>query len=197
MRDCASPDARLSLSLPLSLSLSLLFAPSLSLSRWLWLPLCSLSLTLAPSFSPLSFFLSLSAPVQETSAFLSSWHVSHAMSCQNPRATQRSTTLSSQVNLPHAINFRAVCGANLVTLRSKFRAKKNLVLHRVEGGCLESARQSSRKEGRVLRRLFRAHNLPPAFAGAPDFVCALQRGRRGVLHAVRVCGGEGVVRISV
>ena len=29
--------------------------------------------------------------------------------------------LSSKVKLPHAINFRALCGADLVTLRSKSR----------------------------------------------------------------------------
>ena len=31
-------------------------------------------------------------------------------------STRWSTTLSSKVNLPHAINFRASCGADLVTL---------------------------------------------------------------------------------
>ena len=34
-------------------------------------------------------------------------------------ATQWTNTLSSKANLPHAINFRALCSANLVTLRSK------------------------------------------------------------------------------
>ena len=33
--------------------------------------------------------------------------------------TRCSTTLSSKVNLHHAINFRALCGANLVTQPSK------------------------------------------------------------------------------
>jgi len=33
--------------------------------------------------------------------------------------------------MPHAINVRALCGANLVTLRSKFGASKTLELHRV------------------------------------------------------------------
>ena len=32
-----------------------------------------------------------------------------------PQITRWSTTLSSKVNLPHVINFRALCGANLVT----------------------------------------------------------------------------------
>ena len=31
-------------------------------------------------------------------------------------STRWSTTLSSKVNLPHAIKFRALCGENLVTL---------------------------------------------------------------------------------
>jgi len=44
--------------------------------------------------------------------------------------TRWTTTLSSQVNLPHAINFRASCGANLVTSSSQFRANETLVLHR-------------------------------------------------------------------
>ena len=30
------------------------------------------------------------------------------------------TALPSEVNLPHAIDFRALCGANLVTARSNF-----------------------------------------------------------------------------
>jgi len=37
------------------------------------------------------------------------------------------STLSSKVNLPHATNFRAVCGALLVTLRSN----ESLEVHRV------------------------------------------------------------------
>jgi len=37
-------------------------------------------------------------------------------------ALRWSTTRSSKVNLPHAIDFRAICGAKLVTLRSKFEA---------------------------------------------------------------------------
>ena len=36
-------------------------------------------------------------------------------------ATRSSTTLSSEVNLHHAINFRALCGANVVTYPAKFR----------------------------------------------------------------------------
>ena len=34
--------------------------------------------------------------------------------------TRWSTALSSKVNVHHAIDFRVLCGANLVTLRSKF-----------------------------------------------------------------------------
>jgi len=40
---------------------------------------------------------------------------------------------SSKVNLHCAINFRALYGANLVTLRSKIRPNEHLELHRVEG----------------------------------------------------------------
>ena len=38
--------------------------------------------------------------------------------------TRWSTTLSSKVNLPHAINLRALCGANLVTLQPKIEGTK-------------------------------------------------------------------------
>ena len=48
-------------------------------------------------------------------------------------STRWSTTLSSKVNLPHAINFRALCGANLVTSRSKFRPNETCELHRADG----------------------------------------------------------------
>ena len=49
-----------------------------------------------------------------------------------PPSTRWSTTLSSKVNLPRAIHFRALRGAHLVTLRSNFRAKKTLKVHRVD-----------------------------------------------------------------
>jgi len=46
-----------------------------------------------------------------------------------PRVSTRWTTsLSSKLNLPHAINFRAVCGAHVVTLRSKMK-QRNLRGH--------------------------------------------------------------------
>ena len=55
--------------------------------------------------------------------------------CSTSSATTRftlitgwSTTLLSKVNLPHAINFGAVCGANLVTLLSKYRPNETFVL---------------------------------------------------------------------
>ena len=35
------------------------------------------------------------------------------------RATRLSTTLSSKVNLPHSMNVRTLCGANLVTQPAK------------------------------------------------------------------------------
>ena len=46
--------------------------------------------------------------------------------------TQWSTILSSKVNLPDANNFRALGGANVVTLRSKCRPNETRVLHREE-----------------------------------------------------------------
>ena len=42
-----------------------------------------------------------------------------------------STTLSSKVNLPHEIDFKALFGANLVALRSDFPANETLDVHRV------------------------------------------------------------------
>jgi len=48
-------------------------------------------------------------------------------------STRYSTTLpQSKVNLPHAIDFRALCSAKLVTLRSKYLRNETGVLHRVE-----------------------------------------------------------------
>ena len=48
-------------------------------------------------------------------------------------ATRRSTKLSSKVNLHHAINFRALCGANLITKWSRFRPNEALELLLVGG----------------------------------------------------------------
>ena len=45
--------------------------------------------------------------------------------CKPHRLTKRWTTiLSSEVNMPHEINFRTLCGASSVTLRSNFVPKK-------------------------------------------------------------------------
>ena len=52
----------------------------------------------------------------------------------HPAPARWGTTLSPKVNLHHAINFRALCGAKLVTLQSKFRPKETRVVHRVGGG---------------------------------------------------------------
>ena len=46
-------------------------------------------------------------------------------------ATRWNSKLASEVNLPHAINFRALCGANLVTLLTKFGGNEPFVFHRV------------------------------------------------------------------
>ena len=42
------------------------------------------------------------------------------------------TTLSSKVNLPRAIDIRASCGANLVTYCLNFRGNKTLEVNRVD-----------------------------------------------------------------
>ena len=52
--------------------------------------------------------------------------VSGWMRENSSRSTRWSTTFSSTVNLPHATNLRAVCGANLVTWRSNFEPRKPL-----------------------------------------------------------------------
>ena len=44
-------------------------------------------------------------------------------------STRGSTPVSSKVHLPEAMNFRALCGANLAKLRSKFRPNKTGVLN--------------------------------------------------------------------
>jgi len=46
--------------------------------------------------------------------------------------TRWTSTLSSKVNLQHAINFRVSCGANLVTYPTKFWGGETLELHRVD-----------------------------------------------------------------
>jgi len=47
-------------------------------------------------------------------------------------STRWSMTLSSEVNLPHVINARAMCGAHLVTLPFKFGKNGPPQLHRVD-----------------------------------------------------------------
>ena len=47
----------------------------------------------------------------------------------NGDATRWSTTLSSKITLPYAINFRALCDAKLVTYPSKFGGNETLELH--------------------------------------------------------------------
>ena len=80
--------------------------PFLSLSLSLSL---SVSLSLRLSVS-MSLFLSPSLPLQHT--------------------TRSTTTLSSKVNVTNAINFRALCCASWVTLRSNFRAKETIEVRR-------------------------------------------------------------------
>jgi hypothetical protein len=55
------------------------------------------------------------------------------LTCAQPRltgSTRWSTTLSSTANLPHAIDFRALCGSNLVTFPADFRVVESLERHR-------------------------------------------------------------------
>ena len=48
-------------------------------------------------------------------------------------ATRWRTTLSSKANLQHAIDFKASCGAKLVTQRSNFPANEALEFHCLGG----------------------------------------------------------------
>ena len=48
------------------------------------------------------------------------------------QTTWWSSTRSSKVNLHHAINFRSICGANVVTYSPKFWGNATLELHRVD-----------------------------------------------------------------
>jgi len=52
--------------------------------------------------------------------------------------TRWTTTLSSQVNLPHVINFGASCGANLVTQHQDLWGNKTVELRRVVSTCHEA-----------------------------------------------------------
>ena len=48
-------------------------------------------------------------------------------------STSWTSILRLRVNLPHPINFRALCGANLVTLPPGIQGGKTLVVHRMHG----------------------------------------------------------------
>ena len=64
------------------------------------------------------------------------------------RGSSRWTTnLSTKVNLPHAIELRASCGANLVTYLADDRGNKPRVRHRVEESGVTSAGTSSEGDG--------------------------------------------------
>jgi len=87
-------------------------------------------------------------------------------------ATRWSTTLSSKVKFPHTIHVRALCGANLVTLRSKCRANETRVARRVVRAPKTETRTpilGSFRGGPVLHNRLRAptppetphHNAPP------------------------------------
>ena len=52
--------------------------------------------------------------------------------CLEVWTTRWTTTLPSKVTLPHAIYFRPLCGANLVTRPFKFRRSETFVPHRVD-----------------------------------------------------------------
>ena len=58
--------------------------------------------------------------------------------------TRWSATISSKIKLPHTINFRALCDANVVTCSAEFRGAESLVLHRVVSvQCWTTALKSS------------------------------------------------------
>jgi len=70
--------------------------------------------------------------------------------CQEQRGpTLWSTTRSSIVNLPHAVNYRVLCGENLVTLRSKFRANQTLELLGIQPRTLRSSYTGLYPHGKV------------------------------------------------
>ena len=49
----------------------------------------------------------------------------------NTPTTRRTTTRSSKINLQHALNFRAFCGANFVTYSANFKGNETRVAYRV------------------------------------------------------------------
>ena len=53
------------------------------------------------------------------------------LTCFSDLSTRWTTNLSSQVNLSPEISCGVLCGANLVTLRSKFRTNETLEVHRL------------------------------------------------------------------
>ena len=72
-------------------------------------------------------------------------HPCDPKSCEESLVSTRwSTALSSKVNLPHAVNFRAVCGASLTTYPPEFGGNQTFVLHRVDGGPPDSYMDSWR-----------------------------------------------------
>jgi hypothetical protein len=58
-------------------------------------------------------------------------------------------TLSLKVHLPHVINFGAFCGANSVTLPSKFGEKETLELHCFFG---EGSKRKARLQGYLAHK---------------------------------------------
>ena len=66
---------------------------------------------------------------ERQNAFITSTKTS--MTTMYQHTTRWTTILSSKVNLPHAINVRALCGQTLVTKATDFRANETLVACRV------------------------------------------------------------------
>ena len=71
-----------------------------------------------------------------------------------PLPTRWSTTLPSKVIVSHAINFRALSGANLVTSRSRFRGNETLVVHCAVRGFRGPQTRTPVPHGRIRRFCF-------------------------------------------
>jgi len=82
-----------------------------------FLPSSSVAVHVSPDFRPMRFRQTKNNCEVCLKELLD---VGAALPLQLAESTQWSTTLSSKVNLPHTINVRALCAANLVTRRSKF-----------------------------------------------------------------------------
>ena len=98
------------------------------------------------------------------------WKQPHWLTAHS-HTTRWSTARSSRVNLPLAMNFRVLCGANLVTQPSKFGGNESHVLHRValhvcsKGASVDrndrAAQQQAAERSAPTRETGGAPNLEP------------------------------------